>query len=93
MTFDWDEAKAAANFRKHGVAFADAHRFEFDTAFVGIDDDIAYGEERVKAYGFIGPALHVMVYVERGAVLRVVSLRRATRQEKRAYEGYIEKGW
>jgi uncharacterized protein len=93
MPFEWDDAKAAANLRKHGVAFAEANRFEFDTALIGIDADMAYGEERFKAYGFIGARLHVMVYVERGAMMRVISLRRATAHEKRAYEKYIEQGW
>jgi uncharacterized DUF497 family protein len=93
MKFEWDEAKAAANLRKHGVAFAQAQRFEFDTAVVVVDGDIAYGEERIKAYGFIGPRLHMMVYVERSPALRIISLRPATRQEKRTYEQYITQGW
>ncbi len=93
MNFDWDQAKAETNLRKHGVSFAAAAEFEFDTAVVTIDNDIAYGEERMKAYGFIGRTLHVMVYVERGVVVWVISLRRATKQEKKAYERYIEQGW
>lgn len=93
MTFEWDEVKAAINLRKHRIAFANAWRFEFDTALIGIDDDFAYGEERLKAYGFIGPKLYVMVYVEHGITRRVISLREATRQEKRTYEEYIIQGW
>lgn len=93
MKLEWDEAKAAANLRKHGIAFAEAERFEFDSALVGVDDDLAYGEERIKAYGFIGPNLHVLVYVERGSSLRIISLRAATRQEKRTYEEYVIQGW
>ncbi len=93
MKFEWDEAKAAANQRKHGVAFEDAVRFEFDTALVGIDDDFAYGEERFKAYGFIGVKIYVLIYVERNGVLRIISLRQASRQEIRNYEAYLTKGW
>lgn len=93
MKFVWDVAKAKENLRKHRVAFADAERFEFDTALIGIDDDLAYGEERLKAYGFIGDWLHVMIYVERADALRIISLRKATRQEIGVYEEYLTKGW
>ena len=77
MKLEWDEAKAASNLRKHKVAFSDAARFEFDTALVGIDDDLAYGEERIKAYGLIGPRLHTMIYAECSQV----------------YAQYIAQGW
>lgn len=93
MNLEWDPKKAKENLRKHRVAFATAARFEFDTAFIGIDDDIAYGEERLKAYGFIGDWLHVMIYVERGDTLRIISLRKASRKEIDVYEEYFVKGW
>jgi uncharacterized protein len=93
MNFEWDAAKAKENLRKHGVPFTAAERFEFDTALIGIDDDLGYGEERLKAYGFIGSRLHLMVYVERGDTCRIVSLRVATRNEKRTYEDHIAQGW
>jgi uncharacterized DUF497 family protein len=89
MKLEWDEAKARANLRKHGVSFDEAARFEFDTALIGIHDDLAYGEERLKAYGFIGRRLHVMIFVERVNMIRVVSLRMASSVEKRTYEDEI----
>lgn len=93
MTFEWDKAKAAANIRKHGVSFESAADFEFDTAIEFIDDDVPYDEERHRAFGFIGTKLHVMIYTERGSTIRVISLRRATIQEKRTYEQAVEAGW
>ena len=93
MKLEWDDAKAASNLRKHGIGFDSARRFEFDTAIVEIDAHVAYGEERLRAYGFVGTRLHVMVYVERGDAIRVISLRRATQNEKRAYENYVDQGW
>ena len=89
MKLEWDEAKARANLRKHGVSFDEAARFEFDTALIGIDDDLPYGEERLKAYGFIGRRLHVMIFVERVNMIRVISLRMASSVEKRTYEDEI----
>ena len=93
MKFVWNEAKAAENLRKHKVSFNEAYRFEFDDALIGIDDDLAYGEERMKAYGFVGRLLHVMVYVERADVIRVISLRTASKPEVRKYGEYIARGW
>ena len=93
MKLEWDEAKATFNLRRHGVVFAEAARFEFDTALCGVDDDLAYGEERIKAYGFIGATLRVLIYVERAEVLRIISLRNASKQEIRIYAEFLTKGW
>jgi uncharacterized DUF497 family protein len=93
MKLEWDATKAATNLRKHGVRFGAAVSFEFDTALVEIDADASYGEERLKACGFIGSKLYVLVYVERDQALRVISLRRATQHEKRTYEDDINQGW
>lgn len=93
MTFEWNEAKAVANLKKHGVSFESAAAFEFDTAIEFIDDDVSYGEERHRAFGFIGAKLHVLIYTARRSTIRVISLRRATVQEKRTYETAIEEGW
>jgi hypothetical protein len=93
VKFEWDEAKAATNVRKHGVSFEDAVNFEFDTAIECIDDEASHDEERHRAFGFIGMKLHVMIYALRGSAIRVIPLRRATIQEKRAYEKAIEDGW
>ena len=89
MKLEWDETKAASNLRKHGVRFDAAVAFEFDTALIGIEDDLPYGEDRLKAYGFIGMKLHVMIYVERGETVRIISLRVASSAEKRFYEDEI----
>jgi uncharacterized DUF497 family protein len=59
--YEWDPAKRLANLRDHGIDFIVLVDFEWDSAFIGFDDDLAYGEERMKAYGFIGSKLHVFV--------------------------------
>lgn len=53
--FEWDEEKAKANLRKHGVDFGVTERFEFNTALEQLDDRHDYEEERIVAIGFIGP--------------------------------------
>jgi len=81
MLFDWDEAKAASNIVKHGIAFEAVHDFEFDGALIVDDDRRDYGELRKRAYGRIGDRLHVLVFTQRATRVRVISLRRASRRE------------
>lgn len=81
MLFEWDENKARTNRAKHGVDFAIAPSFDFANAVIRLDDSEDFGEDRLVAIGLIGAGVYVMVYVERRHVVRVISLRKATRQE------------
>lgn len=81
MLFEWDENKARTNRAKHGVDFAIAPSFDFANAIIRLDDSEDFGEDRLIAIGLIGAGVYVMVYVERGHAIRVISLRKATRQE------------
>ncbi len=83
--YDWDTAKEAENKRKHGLDFATVERFEWEIATTEIDDRENYGELREKAVSFIGDVPHVLIFTRRGTVIRVISLRTATKQERRKY--------
>ncbi len=77
MAFTWDDKKAAANLRKHGVRFLEA-----------VDDYT--GEERLQAIGMVYGDVMFIVYVERVTVdnadiTRIISARYATGQEDRYY--------
>jgi putative transcriptional regulator len=73
--FEWDDAKAAENYAKHGISFEDARRvFDDQFAVDGVDDDEAYGEERFTTIGMVGGVLVFVVYTERGARVRLISL-------------------
>ncbi len=85
MQFEWDEKKAKANKAKHGVDFAIASFFDFANAFIRLDDNEDFGEDRLVAIGLIGTGVYVMIYVERRHVIRIISLRKATRQEIKDY--------
>ena len=89
MQFEWDEKKARSNRAKHGVAFELVDHFEFRSALIELDDDLDYGEERWSAIGWIGFDLFALIYVERSDTVRVISLRKATNDEKRRYGKYI----
>jgi uncharacterized DUF497 family protein len=84
--FDWDPDKAETNLAKHGVAFEAAADFDFTTSIIRLDNRTDYGERRWVAVGFIGRRLHVLVFTEREARFRIISLRRANSREGRNYE-------
>lgn len=86
MNYEWDEKKREASIAKHGVDFLLVEEFDWDTAFETIDDRKDYGEERWVALGCIKKRLHVLVYTLRTDCIRVISLRKANKQERAFYE-------
>jgi uncharacterized protein len=87
MPTEHDPSKAAANLKKHGVSFADAEGALFDPLALTVEDIGAVGERRFVTVG-LGSAgeLLVVVYTYRGNEPRLISARRATRKERKAYE-------
>jgi uncharacterized DUF497 family protein len=87
MDFEFDPAKAAGNLRKHGVSFADAEGVFMDPLAMHRIDPDAEGEERLLTIGR-GSASHllVVVYTLRDDSIRMISARRASAAEIRAYE-------
>ncbi len=86
MVYQWNRDKAATNLRKHGVDFADAVSVFSDDLAITIPDE-RFDEERFVTIGLdaFGRVL-VIVYTLRGDEIRVISARKATRQERRQYE-------
>jgi uncharacterized DUF497 family protein len=88
MTFEYDPQKARTNQQKHGVSLADAEFIFFDPLAIHDIDPDSTDEERFIAVGMGNSGqLLVVVYTMRGDVIRLISARRATRQEIKAYEG------
>jgi hypothetical protein len=88
VRFEWDPAKAAANLAKHGVAFDLVAELDWSVAVYV--SQLVQGEPRIKAHVPFGKRLHICVYVQRGEVRRVVSLRKANRRAAHAYLRMIE---
>ncbi len=86
--FEWDANKAAANHRKHGVAFAEAQAvFTDDLAITIPDPDHSFAEERWVIIGLSKQhRLLVVVFTERSQRIRLISARVATRAEQKRYE-------
>lgn len=83
---EWDEAKRRRNRQVHRVDFPDAARLDLRTAIVEPDLRQDYGEPRFVATGPIDGRLHVLVFTMRDGGMRVISLRKANRRERRRWD-------
>lgn len=87
LEFEWHNAKAEANLRRHGVSF-DLATTVFNDPF-GIeflDEREDRGEERFVIIGMAeGKVLLFVAYTERNERIRIISARRATRYEQDEY--------
>ena len=93
IQFEWDNAKARANEKKHGVSFDDAVQIFEDPHVISEQDRIVDGELRWQSVGMIEQMLVVLVahtselsVASDIEVIRVISARRATRHERRRYD-------
>jgi uncharacterized protein len=86
--FEWDPAKATENARKHGVTFDEGSTvFGDPLGLLMPDPDHSEGEERYLLLGMSTlRRLLVVAFAERPPRTRLISARRATRQERRRYE-------
>lgn len=88
MQFEWNPQKATSNFQKHGVSFREAATvFQDALSITYPDSDHSIGENRYVMIGLsrYGQLL-VVAHAERGNRIRIISARRATRNEQRFYE-------
>jgi uncharacterized protein len=88
MGFEWDERKAEANYKKHGVRFSESLLlFEDDYALTIRDDESDPDEQRFVSIGqgAKGRVL-VVVYSYRSTNIRIISARVAESHERSQYE-------
>ncbi len=88
MEFEWDDAKAAANQRKHGVTFAEAATaFADPVAAIFPDPDHSDDEEREILIGYSERSrLLIVSFTERPPNIRIISARVATPSERQRHE-------
>lgn len=86
VRYEWDPAKENANFKKHRVHFADAIGALEDERALTIEDDTT-AEERFKTLGtdFLGRIV-VVAYTYRGDDIRLITARKANREQRSTYE-------
>ncbi len=86
---EWDDGKAAANARKHGVTFEEARTVFFDDLALLIDDpDHSEVESRFVLLGLSAAARTLVVvhaYPSAPNTIRIISARKATKTERAGY--------
>jgi uncharacterized protein len=85
MQFEWDERKRRANLAKHGVDFNLARRIFQAEVVERKDERRDYGERRMVAYGEVDGIVLCVIYTRRDGVRRIISARRARRNERQDY--------
>jgi uncharacterized DUF497 family protein len=90
--FEWDPEKAEANLHKHGVDFAEAATVFFDPLSLTVPDPLHSTEE--NRFVITGSSERrrplVVVHVDRGDRIRIISARLATASERNRYESGTE---
>ena len=85
MKFEWDEAKRQSNLHKHGIDFVGIEQvFEGETVTI-LDGRFDYREERFVTFGLLNGHVVVIAHTETSEVVRIISVRKATKHEESHY--------
>jgi uncharacterized DUF497 family protein len=95
VNYEWDNAKARVNQRKHGVDFLDAiAALQDPNRLEEMDAQFEYGEERIQVVGMAqGDVLFVIVTLRGVNLCRIISARKATRHEQDRYYAGDRETW
>jgi uncharacterized protein len=85
MRFEWDEAKRLSNLRRHGLDFVIVERVFATEVLTLLDDRFDYGEYRFITLGMLKGALVTIAHTETDDTIRILSLRKATKDEEEIY--------
>ena len=93
IQFTWDDGKAGENQRKHGISFGEAKTVFYDgNARLQYDPDHSEDEDRFLLLG-MSYSWHVLVvchcYREKDTLIRIISARKATKNEQRQYKEFL----
>jgi len=86
MKFEWDINKNEKNIMRHGIDFQDAYLVFEHPMLVKIDTRKDYGEQRLVGLGLLFDTEVVIVFTKRADNIRVISIRRANRNERKIYQ-------
>jgi uncharacterized DUF497 family protein len=85
MNLEWDEVKRQSNLRKHRLDFADVEIVFSGATFTFEDDRFEYSEDRYITLGLLRGTVVVIAHTEQENMIRVISMRKATKNEQRLY--------
>ncbi len=83
--FTWDEVKRAINLRMHGIDFVDTQQVFAGLTYTYEDSRFDYGESRFVTLGLPNHTVVTVVHTESDNVIRVISVRKATKHEQTIY--------
>ncbi|MEJ6655840.1 MAG: BrnT family toxin [Pseudomonas sp.] len=86
MNIEFDPPKNQRNIAERGLSFEEVANFEFENALFWMDNRKDYGEQRIRALGYVGLRLHSLVFVETITGIRIISFRKANKREVKHYE-------
>ncbi len=90
LIFEWDENKAKSNLKKHGISFIEASSIFGDLLSITIGDLLhSQEEERFIIIGRSRLKILTVVHVEKKDVIRIISARKASYNERKVYEESI----
>ena len=88
MRFQFDPDKAESNIKKHNVSFAEVESIFYDDLAIHQEELDSEGETRFVAIGMDSAGqILVVIYTQRDDAIRIISARKATRNEVKYYEG------
>ena len=82
MRFTWSDAKRKVNIEQHALDFVDAPRVFEGPTFTYEDDRFDYSEQRFVTLGILDEFVVSIVHTETSRVIRIISLRKATKHEQ-----------
>ena len=85
MAIEWDNNKNKINIEKHGIDFLDAYKIFENPIISKIDNRIDYQEKRFIGIGKLEQVVVILVYTKRGKNIRVISIRKANKIERKIY--------
>ena len=85
MSYEWDEQKRQIKVKKHGVDFIDVPEIFDGDVVILPDERFDYGESRFIVIGILKNQVVVVTYTERGDNIRIISARKATKNEQIYY--------
>lgn len=94
LVFEWDEGKNTANRTRHGVSFEEARSaFLDENGRILLDPDHSEEEDRFVLIGLsvlLGILVVCHCYREEESIVRIISARKADREEQQLYRGWLE---
>ena len=91
MRFEWDEAKRWLNLKRHGIDFVEVEKVLAGETITFLDDRFDYGEMRLLTFGLLNERVVAIAHTETDEVIRVISVRKASKNEENIYFREINK--